>query len=102
MEKSGGLFRMKGTGPTYYGLGWGVKREKQTIRKMGHEMESGRGEVDGHNNNLCVLFQDEKFSEIKPLVPIHARQSQVSKITRKGLVKKYGGGGVGRSIWKCG
>ena len=46
---------MKGTGPTYYGLGWGVKREKQTIRKMGHEMESGRGEVHGPKNNLCVL-----------------------------------------------
>ena len=48
---------MKGTGPTYYGLGWGGKTEKQTIRKMGHEMESGRGEVHGPNNNLCVLSQ---------------------------------------------
>ena len=46
---------MKGTGPTYYGLGWGGKTEKQTIRKMGHEMESGRGEVHGPKNNLCVL-----------------------------------------------
>ena len=55
MEKSVGLFRMKDTGPRNYGLGWGEKREKQTIRKRCHEVESGQGEVYGHNNNLCVL-----------------------------------------------
>ena len=27
MDKSGGLFRMKGTGPRNYGLGWGGKNK---------------------------------------------------------------------------
>ena len=34
---------------------WVGMREKQTIRKMCREVESGQGEVHGHNNNLCVL-----------------------------------------------
>ena len=45
---------MKDTGPINSGLGWGGKIEKQTIRKRGYEVESGQGEVYGHNNNLCV------------------------------------------------
>ena len=45
---------MKDTGPGYSGLGWGGKGEKQTIRKKCHEVESGQGEVHGHNNNLCL------------------------------------------------
>ena len=59
MEKSGGLFRMTDTGPRYYGLGGGGKREKQTIRKRCHEVESGQGEVHGHNNNCVSCLEDD-------------------------------------------
>ena len=47
---------MKDTGLRYRGLGCtGGKREKQTIRKRCHEVESGQDEVHGHNNNLWFL-----------------------------------------------
>ena len=52
--ESGGLFRMKDTGPKCYGLGWGGKRQKQTTRKTCHDVESGQGEVHGRITTICV------------------------------------------------
>ena len=39
-------------------MGWdelGSREKKKTTRKRCHEVESGQGELHGHNNNLCVL-----------------------------------------------
>ena len=88
-KKSGGLFRMKDTGPRYCGLGWGG--EKQTIQKRCHEVRAGKARCMAIITT-CVscLEDDNKCMVYVSYIVALARPLQIaSKQLRAGATKTY-------------